>query len=83
MMSGETSNVTARAKRLYVSQLRERLELSEFGRYVSIEPETGDHFLGDTIDEAVNRALDKHPDRLTRTIRIGHRSAFHLGVLTR
>ena len=50
--------------------------------YVSIEPESGEHFIGITFDDAVNAALDKYPDRVTHTIRIGHVAAVHLGVLT-
>ena len=83
MISRETKSVAEEARIIYESRLREILEQSHFGRYVSIEPESGHHFLGDTFDEAVNLAIDAYPNRLTYTIRIGHVAAFHLGGLTR
>lgn len=64
-------------------QLQRELERSDSGRFVSIEPESADYFLGDTFDQAVSRALEKYPDRLTHTIRIGHRAALHMGAITR
>ena len=80
MISGETQLLAVKAKQHYEATLREKLERTSFGRYVAIEPESGDYFIGDTFDDAVNAALDKYPDRLTHTIRVGHRAAFHLGV---
>ena len=78
MISTDTKATVVKAKQLYESALREALERSDFGRYTAIEPDSGDHFLGDTFDEAVNAAIEKYPDRLTHTIRIGHRAALHL-----
>ena len=49
-------------------------------RFVAIEPESGEYFLGDTFDEAVKSARKKYPTRLSHTIRIGHGAAFHVGV---
>jgi hypothetical protein len=40
-------------------------------------------FLGKTFDDAVNKAIDAYPDRLTHTLRIGHSAALHLGALHR
>ena len=83
MLSETAKLVAQKAKRIYEEQLRERLESSDHGRFVCIEPESGDFFLGDTFDDAVNQAIDAHPDRLTHTLRVGHAAAFHIGVLIR
>ena len=83
MLSNKTQLVAERAKQAYEERLRERLEASDHGRFVCIEPESGDFFLGDTIDEAVNQAIDAYPDRLTHTLRIGHKAAIHIGVMNR
>lgn len=83
MISEESQAVVAAVKQIYEQQLRARLEQTQFGRYAAIEPISGDYFLGDSLDEAVNAALEKHPERLTHTIRIGHTAALHLGVLPR
>jgi len=81
MISAESKAVAEKARRIYESQFREELEQKHEGRYLCIEPSSGRYFLGDTIDEAVNAALDAFPDRLTHTLRIGYSAALHLGVL--
>jgi hypothetical protein len=81
MISAETKSVIDRAKRIYAEQLQARLETNHIDRFVAIEPESGEHFLGDTFDEAVKSARSKYPSRLSHTIKIGHRAAFHIGGL--
>ena len=81
MVSTETKSVIDRARRIYANQLQNELESRHRDRFVAIEPESGEHFLGDTFDEAVKAARTKYPTRLSHTIRIGHRAAFHIGGL--
>lgn len=81
MISAESKAIAVDAKRFYEERLRARLEETDLGRFVAIEPMSGDYFLGNSFDQAVNAALEKHPDRLTHTIRIGHSAALHLGGL--
>lgn len=83
MVSAETKSVIERAKQIYANQLQSDLESQHMDRFVAIEPESGEYFLGDTFDEAVKSARTKYPSRLSHTIRIGHRAAFHIGVLQR
>lgn len=81
MVSVETKSVIDRAKRIYANDLQADLESQHMDRFVAIEPESGECFLGDTFDEAAKSARTKYPSRLSHTIRIGHRAAFHIGVL--
>ncbi len=81
MLSKELRRVAERAKRLYEEKYRQSLEETHMGAFVCIEPESGDFFLGKTLDDAVNQAIDAHPDRLTHTLRVGHCAALHLGVM--
>ena len=81
MVSAETKSVIDRAKQIYADGLQSHLESQHRDRFVAIEPVSGDYFLGDTFDQAVKAARTKHPNRLSHTIRIGHRAAFHIGVL--
>jgi hypothetical protein len=83
MVSDETRAVIDRAKRIYADRLRDDLESQHMGRFVAIEPESGDYFLADTFDEAVMAARTKHPSRLSYTLRIGQRAAFSMGGLQR
>ena len=79
MVSADTKSVIDRAKKIYAEQLQGTLESQHRNRFVSIEPESGEHFLADTFDQAVKAAAAKHPSRLSHTIHIGHRAVFHLG----
>jgi hypothetical protein len=81
MISKESSTVAEKARSFYDSRLREELEKEYSGKYACIEPVSGNYFLGDTFDQAVNAAIDAFPDRLTYTVRIGHSAALHLGGL--
>lgn len=83
MVSADTKAIIERAKRIYAEQLQAVLEPQHRNRFVAIEPESGEYFLGDTFDAAVKSARAKHPSRLSHTIRIGHRAAFHLGGMQR
>ena len=83
MLSSESQRIAERAKALYDDKLRAALEATHRGEYICIEPESGNYFLGETFDAAVNQAIDAYPDRLTHTLRIGHAAAFHLGAIDR
>jgi len=81
MVSAETKSIIDRARRIYTNQLQTDLETRHMNRFVAIEPESGEYFLGDTFDEAVKSARTKYPSRLSHTIRVGHRAIFHIGGL--
>jgi len=81
MLSEQAQQIAAKAKRLYEEKYRADLEEHHRGEFVCIEPESEEYFLGDTFDDAVNKAIDAHPDRLTHTLRVGHAAALHLGVM--
>lgn len=83
MLTVESQRVAEQARRLYEAKYRPVLEQSHWGAYVCIEPESGEYFLGKTLDDAVNQALDAHPQRLTHTLRVGHAAALHLGAMLR
>jgi hypothetical protein len=70
-ISEEKRDVIQRAQAIYSSLLRQDLDPSYSGKYVSIEPDSGDYFLGESIFHAIDAALTKHPKRLVHTIRIG------------
>jgi len=79
MISAETRSVIDRAKRIYAEQLRAVLEANHAGRFVAIEPESGDHFVADTLDAAADAAQAAHPTRRSHVIRVGHVAALHIG----
>lgn len=81
MLSDESRQIAEAAKRLYSKKLRVSLEASDLGKFVCIEPKSGNYFIGENFDDAVNMALAAYPNRRTHTLRIGHEATLHLGVL--
>ena len=79
MISAETQSVVDRAKRLYTERLQAPLEAEHRDRFVAIEPESGDYFLADSLDAAVEASWARHPGRLSHVIRVGHRAVLHIG----
>ena len=79
MVSADTRSVIDRAKQIYAERLQASLEADHKGRFVAIEPVSGDYFLADTLDGAVRATRARHPDRLSHTVRVGHPVALHLG----
>jgi hypothetical protein len=79
MVSTDTKLVINQAKNIYNNQLKVALEANHRGQFVAIEPVSGDYFVSDTLDGAVQAARARHPDRLSHTLRVGYPAALHLG----
>ena len=60
---------------LYDGRLRELLEPSQAGRYVAIEPVSGNYFLGDTGTEALLEARHALPETMFYLARVGYSAA--------
>ena len=67
MVSPEGKSIIDRAKRLYADRLQSDLERDHCNRFVSIEPESGEFFLGDTLD---TDRIDAQYDSGVLTLRI-------------
>ena len=80
MASPEAEELAQKAEELYYSRLRDFLEREHLDDFVAIEPESGDYFLGKTLSEAIGAARRSHPDRLSHAMRVGHRTAIHIGI---
>ena len=83
MVNRNAENVAREAKRIYEEQLRALLEESHMNEFVAIEPISGDHFLGQTLSEAIGASRLKYPDRLAHALRVGHKAAIHFGLRIR
>ena len=82
MIDSEMNQFVRRAEEIYASKLRAMLEPDHLDQYVAIEPDSGDYFLGQTLNEATIAARKAYPDRLTHAMRVGHRAALHFGLHT-
>ena len=65
---------TTKGKEVYES-LKGELEPAHEGEIVAIHPDSGDHFLGKTLNEADEHAFAKYPDEWLYFLRIGSQEA--------
>ena len=79
MTSEQTRDRADRARHIYDQRLRATLESEHHGRFVAVEPDSGDHFLADTLDAADDAAQAAHPARRAHVLRVGHPAALHIG----
>ena len=80
MTDADVDQFVRRAEQIYATRLRTVLEPEHIDEFVAIEPESGDHFFGKTLSEAMGAARRSHPGRLAHAIRIGHKAALHFGM---
>ena len=73
-------SVAEKAKEVYESEFKARMEVDHLDEFVAIEPVSKSFFLGDTFIDAALAAKQAHPDRKSFVIRIGHEAAFHIGA---
>lgn len=52
------------------------LKEEHYGRFIAIEVNSGDYFLGETAMEATRKARAKHPGKIFFLGRIGYRTAY-------
>ena len=82
MVSNHTISVAEKAKHIYEEELRGILEFEHRDKFVAIEPDSGDYFIGSTYNESVTAAREAYPNRISFVIRVGHDAAIHLGAMT-
>lgn len=68
------------AERLYEEQLRPKLEQSHRNWFVAIEPESGGHALGRTLEAAFDAARATWPGHQVLVLRVGHRATIEIGA---
>jgi hypothetical protein len=82
MASEQSMEIVRRGQEIYDRRLRAGLEATSEGRFVAIEPDSGDYYLGESLSEAIQAARAAHPDQLVFALRVGHRTTVDLGVVT-
>ncbi len=79
MKNLDPAQLEQRAEGIYRQRLKATLEKTHPAYFVAIEPESGEHYLGHTLSEAVEEAHKAHPQRLTYVLRVGDETAIHIG----
>ena len=79
MISTKGQEIARRGQAIFDERLRTQLEKTHRDFFIAIEPDSGDYFLGRTLDEAIGTGRKAHPDRLFYALRIGHPTALEIG----
>ncbi len=79
MDDSDVDILVERAKHIYEERLKSELEPTQKGRYLAIEPVSGEYFLGRTLSEAAAAARAAHPGRQFFGMRIGYKAAVEIG----
>lgn len=66
-------------KRIY-EELKETLGPEHKGEYLAIEVESGDYFIGKTIEDVDQKVRKKYPDKVLHLVRIGYPGVFNLST---
>ena len=72
-----TKELCAKGGRIY-DGIKDILEPELNNKFVSIEVDSGDYFIGDDAIEATNKARGKYPESVFFLVRIGHPAAFKM-----
>ena len=66
-----------RGTEMYEQQIRPQLAAGNKGRIVTIDVDSGDFELADTLLDSATRLLARRPDAQTWTLRIGYKAVRH------
>jgi hypothetical protein len=69
-----------KAETIYESKLRSQVGLLYAGRYIAIDPDTEEYFLGSTVREACLQGSKEHPGRRLVCLRVGHPATRFVGA---
>lgn len=76
----EPGEIAIRGEAIYRERVRSLVEPAKKGSFVVIDVESGDYEVGTGDAVATRRLLDRRPDAVTYSIRVGHRAAYsHVG----
>lgn len=72
-------DLAERSRQLYTAKLKDLLEPQYNGRFVAIEPDSGNYFLGDKVAEVILVARNEMPDKHFYVARVGYPTAYKIG----
>lgn len=78
MTQASLKEIVARAKEIYARKYQKQFEEQLSGKYVAIDVESEEAYVGDTEMEAFENAKAAFPDRLFHLIKIGEPNAFRM-----
>ena len=75
----QTEDLATRGRRLYEGLIRVKVPQGNEGKFLALDVDTGEYELDAEAIVALRRAQAKRPAAALYLVRIGHKSAYHLG----
>ena len=76
----ERQEIGRKGRELYKKRIAAQVEAEHRGRVISIDVNTGDYELGDSILTAAKRLLKRNPNAKPWSMRVGGDAVYHLGA---
>lgn len=73
------TSLVERGKQIYEERLKKLLEPAHQGEFLTIEPETGRYFLGQTRSSVIETASEAMPNDIFYMVRVGYDAAYNIG----
>lgn len=70
-----TREISREGQRI-LDSLQDQLGEEDHGKFIAIDVDSKDYFLGDSAVDATNKAREKHPGKVFFLGRVGYRAAF-------
>ena len=77
--SDVTGDLAERGRQLYNEKLKDLLEPQHTGKFIAIEPDSGNYFLGDKVAGVILAARNEMPDKRFYIARVGYPTAYKIG----
>ncbi len=71
----DREEIARKGEEIY-AKIRDRLEAEHQGEFVAIDVESGDYFLGKSLQEADEKGSAKYPDRVFYIVRVGRKAVW-------
>lgn len=68
--------VEQKGQEIYEGKLKDQLEKEHLGKYVAIDVETEEYFVGESLEEALTKAREKYANKIFHSIKIGSTGVF-------
>lgn len=70
--------LSLKGREIYNKNLKRILEPQSNGKFVAIEVDSEEYFLGSTITEAITKGERKYPTKLFYVMKVGHKATVSL-----
>ncbi len=77
-MDDEARKNYAKGKEIYETKIKPLVDPREKGKFLVLDIKTGDYVIGSDLGYATQDLLDRYPDAVIHTVRIGHPAVFRL-----